>query len=64
MHEGTVTKVKLDGGYGFIRSEGEDFFFHRSDLDGLEFNEQLVEMAVRFDIEQAPKGPRQNVTAA
>ena len=38
MPKGTI-KTLRDGSYGFIQSEsGEDLFFHRSDLEGVEFN--------------------------
>ena len=66
MHEGIVTAIKLDKGYGFIGEVGApDLFFHYSDLDGLQFDEQLQGQRVTFDIEQNARGPRaRNVRAA
>ena len=68
MHSGTVVSLQLDRGYGFIFQQvGEpDIFFHAKDLaDDLEFNEQLYERRVEFDIVGTPKGDRAtNVRAA
>jgi cold shock CspA family protein len=52
MYEGTVNKVVVDRGFGFIASAGQaDAFFHMDDLpDDLEFNEQLCERRVTFDL--------------
>jgi cold shock CspA family protein len=62
--EGTISAVKLSNGYGFIRPSGSthpsrDIFFHQSDLsEQLEFNEQLTERQVVFDLDNTPKGQR------
>ena len=58
---GTVTKIMLERGFGFIRERGntdrKEIFFHTSQLrGGLEFNEQLVERAVRFDVKHTFAG--------
>ncbi len=38
MAKGTIKRL-MDRGFGFIESEGEgDIFFHRNDLQGVEFN--------------------------
>ena len=71
MATGTITAIRLDGGYGFICPTGHkpreaDLFFHHRDLcDDLEFSEQLVERQVQFDQAQSQKGPcARNVRAA
>jgi cold shock CspA family protein len=66
MYEGTVCTVNLGRGFGFVAASGQgDLFFHASDLIDLEFNEQLIERRVRFDITSTAKGPRaRNVQAA
>jgi cold shock protein len=60
MHEGTIVSVLVDKGYGFIfeQTGADDVFFHKSALVNLEFNAQLHERRVTFDIEDSPKGPR------
>ena len=57
---GTVKKVVADRGFGFITAEdGEEYFFHRSALDGtLSFENLAVDERVSFDVERSDKGPR------
>lgn len=67
MHEGTITRIVMERGFGFIGEAGQpDVFFHASDLaDGMEFCEQLLELRVRFNIIATAKGLRAaNVQAA
>lgn len=56
---GTVKTVR-NAGFGFIRTdERTEVFFHRTALvGGLEFNEQLVERRVRFQVISTERGPR------
>ncbi|TAM82591.1 MAG: cold shock domain-containing protein [Acidobacteria bacterium] len=57
--QGTIKRVVRDRGFGFIRSaEGREIFFHRSSLQGLNFDTLKEGDAVEFDIEDGPKGPR------
>ncbi len=40
----------MERGYGFIKSEEEeDLFFHRNDLEGVEFNSLSEGQAVEFE---------------
>jgi len=63
MERGTIKSVVVDRGFGFISQPGlPDVFFHVKSLrGGLEFNEQLRERIVEFEIEDSPKGPRASV---
>jgi CspA family cold shock protein len=55
MAKGTIRKLVEDG-YGFIKTEeGKDFFFHRNELDGVEFTNLRVEQEVEFEIGQDTK---------
>jgi cold shock protein len=57
--QGTVKRVIRDRGFGFIKStEGREIFFHRSSLQGLDFDTLKEGDAVEFEIEDGPKGPR------
>jgi cold shock CspA family protein len=61
MSTGTVTAVKSQKMYGFIRSQEfpDDIFFHASSLTGdLQCDETLLERRVTFDVESAPRGLR------
>lgn len=55
MASGTIVKLKLDRGFGFIaedgRRTGRDLFFHCSALrGGLEFDETLLQRRVTFNV--------------
>jgi len=57
--QGTVKRVVRDRGFGFILSaEGREIFFHRSSLEGLNFDTLKEGDPVEFEIEDGPKGPR------
>ncbi len=57
---GVIKKLTKDRFFGFIRAEdGVEYFFHQSELrDGLVFLDIEEGLAVQFDAQQAPKGPR------
>ncbi len=49
MTKGTI-KVLMGGSYGFIKpEEGEDLFFHRSDLEGVEYASLSIGQEVEFE---------------
>jgi cold shock protein len=57
--QGTIKKVVRDRGFGFIHADdGREFFFHRSSLQRLNFEDLREGDAVEFDVEQSEKGPR------
>lgn len=64
--QGTIKRVIRDRGFGFIRSaEGQEVFFHRSGLQGLNFDSLKEGDNVEFELERGEKGPRAvNVRAA
>lgn len=56
---GTIKSINRDKGYGFIRSDDQqDFFFHRSALQGARFEDVFEGHPVSFDITDSTKGPR------
>ena len=58
MPTGTIKKLVLERGFGFIAAEdGKEFFFHRSGTEG-DFDRLLGGEKVSFEIETSPKGPR------
>jgi CspA family cold shock protein len=58
MAEGTIKKL-TDKGFGFIDMEnGEDMFFHNSNLEGVSYDDLQEGQRVSFDKGQGPKGPR------
>ncbi len=57
--EGTIKRILRDRGFGFIRtSEGTEVFFHRSALQGLNFDSLREGEAVEFEVVRGEKGPR------
>ena len=49
MPKGTIRRV-MDRGFGFISTEEEtDIFFHRSDIEGVEFNSLSEGQEVEFE---------------
>ncbi len=59
MTTGTVVRLVRERGFGFVKTEdGTDVFFHKSSLQGAEFESLSEGQAVEFDIEQGAKGER------
>jgi len=57
MPKGTIRRLITDRGFGFIRTErGEDLFFHRNELQGVDYNSLREGRQVEFEVEQGPDG--------
>jgi CspA family cold shock protein len=58
MPEGKIKKI-TDKGFGFIEDGSEnDMFFHKSSVDGIDFESLREGQSVSFEAGQGPKGPR------
>lgn len=57
---GTIKTIKADRGYGFIKPNGggDDVFFHVATLQGLPFDESLIERDVMFTTTDSDRGPK------
>ncbi len=56
MSKGTIARV-MDRGFGFIKTEeGADLFFHRNDLEGVEFNSLQAGQEVEFEKSEGRDG--------
>ena len=56
MAKGTIAKL-MDRGFGFIKTEeGGDLFFHRNELEGVEFNSLSEGQEVEFEKGQGRDG--------
>jgi cold shock protein len=65
MSQGTIKKVILDKGFGFIEGERGDLFFHSSSVVGTTIEALRVGQAVTYEEGRGPKGPRaENVQLA
>ena len=59
MPHGTIARLLIDKGFGFIRDEsGVEHFFHRSSVRGAVFELLREGQRVDFTTEDSPKGPR------
>lgn len=59
MHQGTIARLLIDKGFGFIRDEsGLEHFFHRSSVRGVVFELLREGQRVEFITEDSAKGPR------
>jgi len=59
MQTGTIARLLIDKGFGFIRDEnGLEHFFHRSSVRGAVFELLREGQRVEFVIEESQKGPR------
>ncbi len=57
MPQGTIKKLVADRGFGFIKGDSAELFFHRSEVQGVEFEELREGQKVEFQIGQGKKGP-------
>ncbi len=56
MAKGTIARL-MDRGFGFIKTEeGGDLFFHRNELEGVEFNNLREGQEVEFEKAQGRDG--------
>ena len=62
MPKGTIKRL-MDRGFGFIKSEGqkEDIFFHRNDLQGIQFNDLREGLEVEFEMAMGRNNRQQAV---
>ena len=59
MPHGTIARLLIDKGFGFIRDEsGVEHFFHRSAVRQTVFELLREGQRVEFAVEESPKGPR------
>jgi len=54
---GTVKNTITEKGYGFILSDGREYFFHSTECI-TPFNSLTRDMNVKFDVRDSPKGKR------
>ena len=58
MAQGTIKKLIVDKGYGFIDGENGELFFHHSALDGIAIESLREGQTVEYDEGRGQKGPR------
>ena len=59
MTAGRIKKIIPDRGFGFVRADdGNEIFFHRTEVTEIDFDSIEEGDTVTFDIVDSPKGPR------
>ena len=62
MSKGVIRRLIRDRGFGFIKTErGEDIFFHRSELQGIDYNSLREGQQVEFEVGKRPDGRPQAI---
>src|SRR5207302_739444 len=56
MPRGVVERIVPEEGFGFLRSGQQEFFFHRTGLNGTEFEELAVGTPVEFSVSPDHRG--------
>ena len=57
MPKGTIRRLIADRGFGFIQTaEGKDLFFHRSELEGVDYSSLREGQEVEYEVGQGRNG--------
>ncbi len=57
MAKGTIRRLITDRGFGFIKTEDEkDLFFHRSNLEGVEYSSLREGQEIEYEVGQGRNG--------
>jgi len=56
---GTIKRLVSGKGFGFVAAgDGNEYFFHQSACNGVQFDDLQEGQGVTFERGQGPKGPR------
>ncbi len=59
MFKGTVKRIMRERGFGFISAEdGREIFFHRSELQDVDFDKLMEGDRLEFGVTKGKKGPQ------
>lgn len=59
MFKGTVKRIMRERGFGFISAEdGREIFFHRSELQNVDFDKLEEGDHLEFNVTKGQKGPQ------
>jgi len=62
MTKGTIRRLITDRGFGFIKTEQEeDLFFHRNELQGVDYDSLREGQEVEYEVGQGRNGRSQAV---
>ena len=58
MPQGTIKKLITDRGFGFIKTDTGELFFHMSSLQEISIEQLSEGQTVEYEEGHGPKGPR------
>jgi CspA family cold shock protein len=58
MPQGTIAKLVADRGFGFIKQDKGDIFFHCSGVVDSTFEDLKIGQSVTYEVEQGKRGPQ------
>lgn len=58
MPQGTIKKLVVDRGFGFIAQDNGDIFFHCTAVVGASFEDLHEGQTVEYQTEQGKRGPQ------
>jgi len=63
MAKGTIRRLIADRGFGFIRTaEGKELFFHRNELQGVNYSSLREGQQVEYEVGRGHNGRLQAIT--
>jgi cold shock protein len=57
MPQGSIKKLVADRGFGFIKGDQGEIFFHHSEVQGVAFEDLHEGQKVEYQIGEGKKGP-------
>ncbi len=57
MPQGTIKKLLTEKGFGFIKTDADDMFFHHSALQGVSMENLSEGQTVEYEVGEGRKGP-------
>ena len=65
MAKGSIRRLITDRGFGFIMTEeGKDLFFHRNELQGVDYSSLRQGQEVEFEVGRGRNGRPQRTSAS
>lgn len=57
MAQGKIKKIIAEKGFGFIKTDRDDLFFHHSELQGVTIEQLQEGQEVEYEVGKGAKGP-------
>jgi len=57
MPQGKIKRLVSERGFGFVEADGNDLFFHHSELQGVSIEDLREGQVVEYEVGSGQKGP-------